>query len=48
MTLYHIITSEFYYRDIPELACEGTLGPLMNIWTDANFRHKDQLLLGVL
>jgi hypothetical protein len=48
MTLYRIITSESYYRDASELSCEGTLGPLMNIWTDANYRHEDQLLLGVL
>jgi hypothetical protein len=47
-SLYWHIRDYYEYISSTELATEGTLGCLMNIWVDEHYTHDDQLFLGIL
>lgn len=46
--LYYRICADFTYAAEDRLATSGTLGSLMNIWPEANYRADDQLFLGII
>jgi hypothetical protein len=46
--MYYTIADAYKYLPSPDLARDGVLGSLMNIWTDELYFHQDQLLVAVL